>query len=320
MKHHAAKIQGIWTAIVTPFNEDFSLDMPAFERLVLRQRDAGIDGIVIAGTTGESPTLSVQEKLSLIKKARALVGSTMAIMAGSGSSNTQQSIELSKLSCDAGADSLLIVTPPYNKPSKEGHLKHFESIKKAVSVPICLYHVPSRTGQKLPVHDLAQIINELGLEAIKEASGEVNYISHLTRLTKAQILSGDDLLYFPSLIAGCHGLISVLSNFYPGEYVSAHKAWCSQNIDVVQKYHQTLLPMAEAMFIESNPGPIKFLLSLLKLCEANLRLPLCQVSAESAPKLLKILQDTEELLKVTAMQQRSSRHNFSDDTEISSNV
>ena len=148
---------GVWTAIATPFIHGGAIDWASFEKHLEQQAAGGVTGVVISGTTGESPTLTVQEKISLVRKARAILPPKVRIMAGSGGNNTSQSMELSKLCVDAGADSLLIVTPPYNKPSMAGLKLHFQMISDAVQVPLCLYHVPGRTGQNLSASALATI-------------------------------------------------------------------------------------------------------------------------------------------------------------------
>jgi 4-hydroxy-tetrahydrodipicolinate synthase len=198
---------GVWTAIATPFLENGSIDWPAFEKHLAQQASGGVNGIVISGTTGESPTLTVQEKISLVRKARALLPGTIRIMAGSGGNNTAQSVELSKLCVDAGADSLLIVTPPYNKPSPAGLKLHFQTIADAVDVPLCLYHVPGRTGQSLSAGIIASLTSINRVLAVKEASGDLALYGRVVCQSKADVLSGDDPTYLASLAVGGQGVI-----------------------------------------------------------------------------------------------------------------
>ncbi len=268
------KFDGVWTAIVTPFKADSSIDWAAFETLLARQANAKVTGVVVFGTTGESPTLTAQEKLSLVKKARTLLPRDVRVMAGTGSNNTSQTIELSKLSADAGADSLLIVTPPYNKPSVAGLAAHIEAIADAVSLPICVYHVPARTGQFLSHQVLAEISNLPGVAAVKEASGDIAFFTRAAARSRACFLSGDDITYLPSLCAGGSGCISVVSNIFPKSMVRMTELFNDSQIDAAKDIHLSLIPVIDALFVESNPTPAKHLLNRMSFCGDGVRLPL----------------------------------------------
>jgi 4-hydroxy-tetrahydrodipicolinate synthase len=272
---------GVWTAIATPFLENGSIDWPAFEKHLAQQASGGVNGIVISGTTGESPTLTVQEKISLVRKARALLPGTIRIMAGSGGNNTAQSVELSKLCVDAGADSLLIVTPPYNKPSPAGLKLHFQTIADAVDVPLCLYHVPGRTGQSLSAGIIASLTSINRVLAVKEASGDLALYGRVVCQSKADVLSGDDPTYLASLAVGGQGVISVVSNIFPAAMVQLTTAFKSQRNDLALTIHKILLPSIDVLFCESNPGPLKAALNIFGLGKNSLRAPLAPVTDEN---------------------------------------
>lgn len=291
-----SEFAGVWTALVTPFTDNLEIDWKAFEQLVDKQLAAGIKGIVIAGTTGESPVLAVQEKLALIRKAKALVGGKMRIMAGTGDNNTQQSVELSKLATDAGADCLLVVTPPYNKPSTAGLIGHFTAIKRAVSVPVCLYHVPGRTAQTLSTAQMTRVAEESGIDLMKEASGDVGYFSRVVNETQLPILSGDDPTYLASLAVGGEGVISVVSNVFPKAMVDLTEAFWKGDTKKALTLHKILLPAIDILFCEVNPCPTKAALHAIGLTGNNFRLPLAPVVAENYTRIKSTIEKTASLL------------------------
>ena len=274
-------IEGVWTAIATPFVESGAIDWTSFEKHLTQQALGGVSGIVISGTTGEAPTLTVQEKISLVRKARAISPPSVRIMAGSGGNNTAQSIELSKLCVDAGADSLLIVTPPYNKPSLAGLKLHFQMIADAVTVPLCLYHVPGRTGQSLTPGAIATLTTIPRVTAVKEASGDLALFGRVVCSSKANILSGDDPTYLASLATGGKGVISVVSNIFPEAMVELTKAFAAKQNDRALAIHKALLAAIDILFCESNPGPLKAALDIFGLGRNILRPPLAPVAAEN---------------------------------------
>lgn len=298
MSHKLQKYDGLWTAVVTPFRSDFSVDDAAFEKILVHQSEAKVKGLVIAGTTGEGPTLSVQEKLSLIKKARAFLKNDIMLMAGVGSSNTSQTVELASLAVDAGADSLLVVTPPYNKPSPAGLRLHFQEIANKVKVPICLYHVPSRTGQRLSAEMIADICSIEQVSLVKEASGDMCLLQEAIQASpKTLFLSGDDLTFLPSLSLGCSGLISVISNIFPQPLVDLQDAFLSGDLKKALRLFNIIYPISSAIFCETNPAPIKEIMSELGLCSPELRLPLTVVSEKNRVLLQQMLNKTLTELK-----------------------
>lgn len=290
------EFRGVWTALVTPFRTNGEIDWGAFQRLLELQEAAGVDGIVISGTTGEAPTLTVQEKLSLIRKARALINKSTRLMAGTGDNNTQQTVELSRLAQDAGADSLLVVTPPYNKPSLAGLQNHYRMIAAAVKIPICVYHVPSRTAHLLPPDTLASLCQIPGVGCVKEATGDVAYFSRALTRSKVPFLSGDDPTFLASMAIGGSGVISVVSNVFPKVVKELIESFTQGNISHARRLHDALMPTIDALFCEPNPCPLKAALEILGHCEDTVRAPLAPITETSMIKVRDALAKTRELL------------------------
>jgi len=291
----------IFTALVTPFCEDKSIDWKAFQGLVEGQVEAAVDGLVLCGTTGEAPALTVSEKISLIKRAKALAGDDLHIMAGSGSSNTEQSVELSKLCLDAGADSLLVVTPPYNKPSLSGLVAHFEAIATAAKAPMCLYHVPGRTAQRLTASEMKEICQIDNFFSVKEASADLSLFSKVVQVCPdKKVFSGDDPTYLPSLSVGGLGCISVLTNIFPKPFVAMTKAFEQGEVARATEIHNTLYPFIQALFSETNPCPLKAALNIAGLCKNLVRLPLDVVLPSNYNLLEKLFRETNKRLEELA--------------------
>lgn len=293
------EFSGVWSAIATPFLSDHSIDWESFEKLVSEQVAARVTGIVVCGTTGESPTLSNQEKLSLIRKAKAIAKNEIQLMAGTGGNNTQQSCELSKLAIDSGADALLIVTPPYNKPSMEGLKNHFQQISLSCpKTPICLYHVPGRTSQFLDVDQIESILDHVPMiKMVKESSGNISFFSNLHgKLPNTCLLSGDDPTYLASIAVGGQGCISVLSNIFPEELKQMTSLYAAGRVKEALALNLALLPVTEALFIESNPGPLKVILEKRGLGGNFLRAPLAPVSKNSYDTIMAALDSTSRRL------------------------
>lgn len=288
----------VWTALVTPFNEDGQIDWASFEKLVEKQVSAGVTGLALSGTTGEAPALGMSEKISLVKRAKELCGDQLKLMVGTGSNNTEASVELSCRVCEAGADSLLVVTPPYNKPSLSGLVKHFDCIARASEAPICLYHVPGRTAHHLSSQEMKAITEVEGVNSIKEASADLALFSRVIQdCPGVQVLTGDDPTYLASLAVGGQGAVSVLTNAFPKAFVALSKAFHSGDMKKAQFLHKAFFPMMEANFCETNPGPLKAVLSLLGLCQNTVRLPLAPVSQESMTFLKKTLEELQVTLE-----------------------
>lgn len=286
-------IHGVWTALATPFADDGAIDWEAFDQLIEQQGEAHVQGIVISGTTGEAPTLTTSEKIALIKRARDILEPGVRIMAGSGGNCTKTSVELSIACVDAGADSLLVVTPPYNKPTLAGLKAHYAAIVHAVNVPICLYHVPGRTAQFLSVDALRTLCEIRGVMAVKEASADVAFFSRAVIQTKVAVLSGDDPTYLASLAVGGKGVISVVSNIFPREFVAMTDAFHTGQHGLALALHNALLPAIDALFCESNPGPLKAFLSVMGIAKNTLRAPLAAVVDSN----FRMIEDTVAMTK-----------------------
>lgn len=299
-------LEGVWTALISPFTDEGALDLEAWDALIRRQCEAGIRGVVVCGTTGEAPTLSVSEKLSLIKRAKAAGAGRLEIMAGSGGWNTEQTVELSKLCVEAGASSLLVVTPPYNKPPTLGLQQHYRSICEGVpSTPVVVYHVPSRTGQSLAVEQMQAVLSaHKNITAIKEASSDPALLSRYIKASSQQLssaftwLSGNDVSFLPEMAVGAQGVISVLSNVMPSAVQALYHAYQSADNAKATQLHHILLPLTDALFWQSNPIPTKSLLHQLGIIpSAAVRLPLATLSANLAGPLVELYHQTLEQLK-----------------------
>jgi 4-hydroxy-tetrahydrodipicolinate synthase len=217
-------------------------------------------------------------------------------MAGSGGNNTAQTVELSKLCVDAGADSLLVVTPPYNKPGLNGLKAHFEAVTNAVNIPVTLYHVPSRTGSFLPADVMLEVLNNDKIKAVKEASGDISYFSKVAMQTSTPLLSGDDFTYLPSLSVGGKGVISVVTNIFPKAFVEMTNLFNKGENEKAKVIHDILFPFTELLFKEPNPAPAKAALQMLNICQNNLRLPLTSILDSNFKELEKSLNETRSKL------------------------
>jgi 4-hydroxy-tetrahydrodipicolinate synthase len=290
-------IQGVITALVTPFDTSGGIDFAAFRRLLDDQIEAGIHGVIPCGTTGESPTLSTEEKKSLITAAiERCKGTHTAVIAGTGSNSTPETVALSRWASDAGADGVLIVTPYYNKPSQAGLTQHFTQVADNVSCPVMLYNVPGRTGVSLAPDTIAKLASHPRIRFIKEATGNVALTSEIFDQLKEQgtsisVFSGDDATYLPLLAVGASGVVSVASNLFPRAMVALQAAFESGHATQAREIHDRFYPLFRDLFVESNPVPIKASLDWVakspstSLCAASVRPPLCGLSAQSQSKL-----------------------------------
>ena len=275
------EFDGVWTALITPFQASGEIDWSAFEKILDLQKNAKVTGVVLAGSTGEGPTLTVQEKLSSIRKARAYLGAGFRIMANVGGSDTRQSVELAKLAADAGADSLLVVTPPYNKPTLPGLKLHFSSVADATDLPICLYHIPGRTGQLLSVAQLVELCEIDKVKAVKEATGDLALFSLAKQSSGAAFLSGVDPTYLASLALGGRGVVSVVTNLMPEPFVQMTAAFWQGDYEKALDLHEKMYPLLQVLECETNPGPIKAAMFERGLCQNILRAPLVAIEASS---------------------------------------
>lgn len=290
--------KGVITAIVTPFKSNLDIDFDAFERLIEFQIERNIDGIVVCGTTGESPTLSHKERIALIIKAIQVANGRVPIIAGTGTNDTKATIELSLLAKSEGADAILLVAPYYNKPTQLGLLQHFLAISEQVEIPQIIYNVPGRTGVNISAETQIEIANQCkNVIATKEASGNVEQAMNIIKSAPANfaLLSGDDALTLPLMSVGAKGIVSVLSNYAPKELKEMVQFALDGNLEQARKIHYELLDLMQLNFIESNPVPAKAAIGLMGLINPYVRLPLVPIAQSNldkignAMKILKLL-------------------------------
>ena len=281
---------GACTALVTPF-ENGKINLPMLERLLARQMDAGIEAVVICGTTGESPTLSDTEKLELFRHAKQYAGNECIVIAGTGSNCTKHAIALSQAAEETGVDGLLIVTPYYNKATPAGLLAHYSAIAGAVHIPIIAYNVPSRTGVDIPVSVYQQLSRIPKMAGVKEASTDISKIAKIRAACSREftVWSGNDDQAVPVMSLGGQGVISVLSNVEPVKTQAMAKAALDGDFDTAAALQIELLPLIEALFREVNPIPVKAAMKLIGYDCGECRLPLTPISDSSLARLKSLL-------------------------------
>ena len=287
--------RGTFTALVTPFR-DGGIDVSAVEKLVEVQIAAGITGIVANGTTGESPTLSHDEREELIRLAVATANKRCLVLAGTGSNSTEHAMADTIMAEKLGVDGALLVAPYYNKPSQEGLFRHFTAIADATGLPIMLYNIPGRCSVDILPETVARLAKECpNIVSIKEASGSVERVSELRRrLPEAfTILSGDDSLTLPFMAVGAAGVVSVASNLFPSEVCALVRACESGDLKSAEKLHRKLLPLFKDLFIEPNPVPVKTALGWRGATSGEVRLPLCEMSEANQARLRKTVEEFE---------------------------
>jgi 4-hydroxy-tetrahydrodipicolinate synthase len=287
--------RGTFTALVTPFR-DGRIDVAAFEQLIERQIAAAITGIVAIGTTGESPTLSHEEREEVIRVAVAKASKRCLVLAGTGSNSTQHAIADTAVAEKLGVDAALVVAPYYNKPSQEGLFRHFKAIADLTSLPIMLYNIPGRCSVDILPETVVRLAKECrNIVCIKEASGSVERLGELRRrLPEAfTILSGDDSLTLPFMAVGAAGVVSVASNLFPSEVCALVRMCESSDLKSATELHRKLLPLFKDLFIEPNPVPVKTALGWRGAMSAEVRLPLCEMSDANQTRLRRTLQEFE---------------------------
>ena len=287
--------RGTFTALVTPFR-DGRVDTAAFEKLIEGQIAGGITGIVAIGTTGESPTLSYEEREQVIRLAVTIANKRCQVFAGTGSNATHHAIADTKMAEKLGADGALLVAPYYNKPSQEGLFRHFQAIARETKLPIMLYNIPGRCGVDIGVETVARLAETCGnIVSIKEASGSVERVSELRhRLPDAfTVLSGDDSLTLPFMAVGAVGVVSVASNLFPSEVCALVQACASGDFKTAQGLHRKLYPLFKDLFIEPNPVPAKTALAWRGVMSSECRLPLCEMNESNQARLRKTLEAFE---------------------------
>ena len=288
------ELKGAMTAIVTPFKGG-KVDEEAFRKLIRRQIEAGIDGLVPCGTTGEAATMELDEYEKVIGIAVEECKGKVPVLAGAGTNNTKKVIELANIAKGAGADAILSVAPYYNKPTQEGLYLHYKTIAEKCDLPLVLYNVPGRTSVNIlpkTVIRLSEIDNIVG---IKEASGSLNQVSEIIEGAKEgfSVISGDDFLTLPMMAIGGTGVISVTANVVPELVARQYDAFVEGNLEEAKNLHHKLFKLHLAMFYETNPIPVKTALAMMGLIEEEFKLPLCKMSDENKERLREVLRSME---------------------------
>ena len=284
---------GVGTALITPFTKAGAVDEAAVARLARRQVDAGVHVLVPCGTTGETPTLSADERRRIVEIVVAEAKGRALVMAGAGGYDTKDVIHAVEMLTKAGADGILSVTPYYNKPTPEGLYQHYKAIAGRSELPIVVYNVPSRTGCNVEPATLARLATLHNIVGVKEASGNISQMAEICRLLPKEfiVLSGDDAITLPLMAIGGRGIISVASNEAPAEMVAMVEAAERGDFGEARRWHERLLPLMQINFVESSPGPVKFAMAAMGLCEEAYRLPVVPPRPASQEKILGVLRD-----------------------------
>ena len=282
--------RGAIVAIVTPFKNG-KVDEAALRKLVEFQIKNGTDGIVPCGTTGESSTLSHEEHDRVIEVVIDAAKKRVPVIAGTGSNSTAEAIRLTRHAYKAGADGALMVCPYYNRPTQEGLYQHYKAVAEAVPIPIIVYNIPGRTGVNINPDTLARLAKIKNIVGVKEASGSIKQISDVIHLCgpKFDVLSGDDLFTLPLMAMGGHGVISVISNVAPADMAAMVDAFVAGDLKKARTLHYKMTPLIDALFVETNPTPVKAALAMMKKISYEVRLPLYKLSDANYEKLKKIV-------------------------------
>ncbi|QYJ16316.1 4-hydroxy-tetrahydrodipicolinate synthase [Rubrobacter xylanophilus DSM 9941] len=288
---------GTFTALITPFRNG-EVDVEALEGLVEFQIQQGVSGLVPCGTTGETPCLSEEEDRLVVETVVRVAGGRVPVIAGTGSNSTDMAIRYTRMAEEVGADGSLQVAPYYNKPTQEGLYRHFATVAENTSLPIILYNIPSRTGVTISAETTARLAEIPNIVGTKEATHSMDLASDLRRLCGEEfcILSGDDSLTLPIMALGGRGVISVASNVAPAAVSQLTQALLDGDFERGRELHYELLPLFRALFIETNPIPVKTAASLLGLCSDEMRLPMQPMSGENLRKLQEIMERKGHLL------------------------
>lgn len=288
-----SKFRGTWTALITPFIDDEHIDYNALERLIERQIEGDVTGILVIGTTGESPTLREDEQDELIRRAKQFINGRCLLMAGCGTNNTTKSVKRAKVVREAGADILMAVNPYYNKPTQEGLYRHFKAISEATDLPLVVYNIKGRTSVNVETNTLMRLaIDAPNIVVVKEASGDLDQIRQVCKQRPEGfiILSGDDGITFEMIEKfGADGVISVASNIVPGQISAMVRASLNGDLDKARDMDKKLQPLFKTLFAETNPIPVKYAAYKMGLCKLVYRLPMCGPSRESQQKVDEML-------------------------------
>lgn len=281
---------GAITALVTPFRNG-AVDLDALNGLVNWQIEKGIDGLLACGCTGEAATLTTEEQLLVIEKVMEATAGRVPVIAGTGTNATASSIELSLEAAAMGVDGVLLITPYYNKPTPKGQIEHYTKVADAVDCPVILYNVPGRTGTNMLPATIAVLSRHPRIVAIKDAAGSAERVTAIRNLCDITILSGDDPLAMAQVALGGSGVISVVSNIAPSEMSDLISLTAAGELDAARAIQAKLYPVIKAIFLETNPIPVKKALSLMGLITDEMRLPLVSMSGELVPELKGVLEE-----------------------------
>ena len=278
--------EGVYTALVTPFSGD-TIDEAALRTLVERQVEAGVDGIVPCGSTGESATLSHAEHRRVVEVVVEAARGRVQVIAGTGSNNTTEAIELTRHAKEAGADGALLISPYYNKPTQAGIVAHFAAIARASAFPQIVYNIPGRTASNILPETMARLAALEQVVGVKEACGDIHQMSQsiLACGPDFTFLAGDDAMTLPLLAVGGHGVITTVGNLVPAEMAELVRAFKSGDLDRARALHQRILPLIDVIFCETNPIPVKAAVAMQGLISEEIRLPLLPISDENRERL-----------------------------------
>ncbi len=281
----------VLTAMVTPFNQQGEVDYQAAKELALRLVENGSDGLVISGTTGESPTLTTEEKLALYTTVVEAVGGKATVIAGTGSNDTKKSVELTKEAERTGVDGILAVAPYYNKPPQEGIFRHFKTIAESTALPVMVYNIPGRTGINITPSTMRRLAEVKNIVALKESAGDLNQAAEMVRVLPKDFLvySGDDSLTLPMLSVGATGVVSVASHLVGRRMKTMIDEYCQGDVAKAAEIHNELLPLFKVLFITTNPIMVKAALNLLGIEVGTTRLPLVEPDESELDKLKDVL-------------------------------
>lgn len=280
------KFAGVWTALIAPF-ENGGIDWDAMKKIVEMQIEGGVTGILVLGTTGESPCITEEEGVSMVSRLKDWIDGRCLLMAGSGTNCTAKSVEKTKKMTEAGADILLAVNPYYNKPTQEGLYQHFKAMAAATDLPIMLYNIKGRTGVNLETETVVRLAAIDNIVGVKEASGNLDQMKEVIEKTPDDflVLSGDDALTLELIKMGGDGVISVASNIVPGKLSEMVEYALMGNMDEAGKLNDSMADMFDTLFIETNPIPVKYAAHLMGLCKNEYRLPMCPPSEGAQEKV-----------------------------------
>ncbi len=288
-------LKGAFTAVVTPFDKNDQFNEEGFRQNLRFQIKNGIDGIVVLGTTGESPTIDTEERKKIIETAVQELKGKARLLVGTGSNSTKQTIANTLQAQELGADAALVITPYYNKPTQEGLFQHYTALSQVTSLPIIVYNAQGRTGLNMLTDTLMRLVDNPKIIGVKDSSYNIFQINEIVELIGSRhpqfsILTGDDPMTLPAMSLGCHGVISVVSNLAPAAVRNLAHAALTGDYEEARKWHYLLMPFYKAAFIETNPIPIKAAMEMCGMAAGHTRMPLCEMTPENKKMLQQVIQ------------------------------